>query len=100
MLNKGMYKRNKQETYAWLLVATRLSLPNEMVMRVCDYLFDAMPCDICGKLPHNHNDRECLVKKFVQEYNVMEEASRQEIARSIHACFEFQNKYIKERGLL
>lgn len=35
-----MYQRNKQETYAWLLVPTRLPLPNEMVMRVCDYLFD------------------------------------------------------------
>jgi len=35
-----MYKRNKEETYAWLLCARNLPLPNEIVMRVCDYLFD------------------------------------------------------------
>lgn len=61
-----MYKRNKQETYAWLLVATRLSLPNEMVMRVCDYLFDKVLCAWCG-LDNNDHLYFCVAPRLLSK---------------------------------
>lgn len=55
------YKRNTTEAYAWLLVAKTLPLPLEMAVKVCQYLFDKIPCPNCGIDEYNHSMSLCRV---------------------------------------
>jgi hypothetical protein len=81
-------KRNIVESVTWILVWPLLKpeLPPEIATLVCNYLFDEIPCNICGKFANVHNNFQCSMIKANKIQDMIKKKENKLVEEALSRC--------------